>query len=209
MSTGLVLATFYASGDVTDYDASARLSIQTVFGTAAGVAFDAVTLTIAPGSVLIQVQIDVVDVSEANTVSTTLLNGILSTSSALESALTSAGVSSIKVISTPTVTAVSTLQPPAAPPGNKYNRLAIGLGVGLGVGIPVLLLCLFCLVRTKQKQSFGSSSLGGASYQQGVAMSANTGQVKLTVSDHAKPAPPQRPYKSPKNNEFVMGLQSA
>ena len=97
-----VSVVFTLSGDVADYDTTKQDTIKGVVATAAGVATSAITLDIAAASVTVTATIAVADTPTAQSLKTSLAtSGDLSSQSSLQSALTSAGLTGVTVMSSP------------------------------------------------------------------------------------------------------------
>lgn len=112
--------TVAAAGDPSDYDNQIKENMKSVFADAAGVDIDKVTLEITPGSVNIEVEIEVTDTTAGTSVSSALQTGVLASPAALESAMATQGVSlTVLAITPPAVVAPPIILPgtqPSPPP---------------------------------------------------------------------------------------------
>jgi len=99
-----VSVSFELSGDVSDYDAAKKNQIRDAVASGAGVSSSAVTITITAASVSVEATIAFASDTAAANAKTSLTtgNGILASSSNLQSALTSKGVVAT-VVSAPIV----------------------------------------------------------------------------------------------------------
>ena len=99
-----VSVSFVLSGDVADYTADKQDIIKQVIATAAGVDKPTVTLELSPASVSVIATFHVADTSTATDLKTSLsASGALSSQSALQTALSNAGLSGVTVTSAPSL----------------------------------------------------------------------------------------------------------
>jgi len=140
---------FFAAGTPEDYSATVRDTLANNFATLAGVARDAVTVTITAGSVVVNVEIAVDDAAAATALTTTITTTMADTSTA--SAFTGMTVTSV-----PTVTAVADTQ--LAPASGPDSGLIIGIVVGVVVVVAIVIVAAVMMSKKKN----GASAKTGA-----------------------------------------------
>jgi len=123
-----VSVSFELSGDVVDYDTTKRNQIRDTVATGAGVASSAVTITLSAASVRVAASIAFSSATAAADakISLTTGNGLLASSSNLQTALSSNGVVAT-VVSAPVVAVGSGCANPCAATATKTCESAIKL----------------------------------------------------------------------------------
>ena len=96
--SGLVMTTFIASGDISEYDVTRLSAIKRVIASAANVDTASVSLTATASSVQIAAEISVPNIAVANSTSAMLASGIFASPSALQAALASGGAPGIAIV---------------------------------------------------------------------------------------------------------------
>jgi len=140
-----VTTSFAAAGDVSDYGPSVQASMKEVFGAEAGVSPNAVTLTIASGSVVITAEIAVESAAQASTISSTLNSGVMASPTALQSAMAAQGVT----VSVASVSAPVANVPAVASSSDSEDNTAIVIVVAVVAAL--LLLCVVVMAMKEQQ----------------------------------------------------------
>jgi len=160
---------FTVSGDLSDYNANKVGQIQSAVAQGANVSNDAVTITVASGSVVVSSTI-VTEAATATQTTSTLTNGIFSSTSSLETALATEGATvSVAAITPPTIIAFSpppALPPPALPPpalpakkgGDDNIGGIVGGAVGGSCGLIFGLFGYYMYNKKKQQTKVVSTS---------------------------------------------------
>jgi len=159
-AVSIATAAFSASGDVSDYDQATQAGIQTAIASEAGVAVSAVSLDISAGSVIITATIAVPAAQVASSVDA-LSSGMFSSPSALQAALSSAGVAiTVEAIQTAPMTISSPAPPPLPerpliPPVetgmSKSTRIGAAVGGAIG-GVVVIGVAAYVVYLLLSKQ---------------------------------------------------------
>jgi len=160
-----------AAGDVSDYDEQEKELMKSVFADAANVDIDKVTLGVYPGSVNIEVEIEVADATAGASVANTLQTGVLASPSALQAEMASQGVVLTVLAITPPAVVVPAVavpgtqppppplpKPPPMPPptpgsGGASDDTGMLLTIALSGGV-VFALCIamgFCMYQNKRQ----------------------------------------------------------
>lgn len=112
-----ILSSFKAAGDVSDYTNTDTLDgIRAVVAAGAAVPISAVSVSIAPGSVIITTTILVNTADEATSKANMLSSSIFASKAALESALSNGGVENVAVVEITLEPIVSSRSPSSPPP---------------------------------------------------------------------------------------------
>ena len=132
LSLAVVTMSFVAEGDVAEYDVARRIAIKDAIARSAGVASEAVLLYVVPSSVLISAHITVANATAAESIVSSLANGIFSSPGALQTALHDASVSVHQIMSPPTrqiETGTDAMPPvpPGPPPAGEISSPAAPL----------------------------------------------------------------------------------
>jgi len=148
----IVLVAFSASGDVSSYSSNVIDSLESTFALTAGVGFQSVTVTVASGSVIINVAIETASSSASDRAVAALLPSV-QTPSALTMLLSSIPGIAIYVdeITAPlSVAAMPSPPAPASPPSSPpaSGGLPIGAVAGIVVG-SVFALALAAVIAYK------------------------------------------------------------
>jgi len=171
-----VRSRFSAAGDVSDYGDEQKAQMAAVFAAEAGVPVSSVVLTVEAGSVNIVVDILVDDEASATATETKLKDGVLASSSALDAALTSGGVSGVTVASVeaPTVEEAETGSGNLIPLDTRDLAL-----IGTGFGIVGFLLALIAFIIALMKPAGGRPVQREVSFPKADVPTSSTGGVQM------------------------------
>ena len=171
-----------AAGTVSDYDDTQKASIASAFATSAGVAADKVTVTILPGSVIIDVEIRVPTAAASQSTQTALSTQL----SSAQSATTFLSAASVTVTSTPSVVAVTVQEvvvaPPPPPSPTPSSPVAEGdsttstvaIIAGIAVGLTWFIVGLVYCMRKKSQPAPSEVSLSGVQLNEGDVLDDKT-----------------------------------
>ena len=163
-----------AAGTVSDYDDTQKASIASAFATSAGVAADKVTVTILPGSVIIDVEIRVPTAAASESTQTALSTQL----SSAQSATTFLSAASVTVTSTPSVVAVTVQEVVVAPPPpsptpsspvaeGDSTTSTVAIIAGIAVGLTWFIVGLVYCMRKKSQPAPSEVSLSGVQLNEG------------------------------------------
>ena len=170
-----------AAGTVSDYDDTQKASIASAFATSAGVAADKVTVTILPGSVIIDVEIRVPTAAASQSTQTALSTQL----SSAQSATTFLSAASVTVTSTPSVVAVTVQEVVVAPPPpsptpsspvaeGDSTTSTVAIIAGIAVGLTWFIVGLVYCMRKKSQPAPSEVSLSGVQLNEGDVLDDKT-----------------------------------
>ena len=170
-----------AAGTVSDYDDTQKASIASAFATSAGVAADKVTVTILPGSVIIDVEIRVPTAAASQSTQTALSTQL----SSAQSATTFLSAASVTVTSTPSIAAVTVQEVVVAPPPpsptpsspvaeGDSTTSTVAIIAGIAVGLTWFIVGLVYCMRKKSQPAPSEVSLSGVQLNEGDVLDDKT-----------------------------------